>query len=99
MAARAASFALLAALALAGCDRGPGSEPAGERGAGAVPGATGKGTSEPGGRSQPATPGVGLDGGLGQTGSGPSGAGSATTPSPNDLQGNTNRSTGSSTQR
>ncbi|MFC5499045.1 hypothetical protein ACFPOE_15970 [Caenimonas terrae] len=42
-----------------------GTATAGSSGGGAVPGTTGRGTVDPGGRSQPAQPGVGTAGGLG----------------------------------
>ena len=85
-------MALLAALALAGCDRPVHRD----SGAPVTPGATGSGTSDAGGRSQVAQPGTGLSGGLGgsgvgMTGSFPagntstqaSGSGAATDGSPN----------------
>jgi hypothetical protein len=53
----------------------------GSSGGDAVPGVTGSGTSEPGGRSQTAQPGSGLQGGLGRSagmgGSVPSGTGTS----------------------
>lgn len=84
--------ALLAALALAGCDRPVHRD----SGAPISPGATGGGTADSGGGSQPPQAGKGLTGGLGgsgigMTGSFPagntstqsSGAGAATEGSPN----------------
>ena len=105
--AKAWCLALLAAIALAACDKSvtggnanaPGSPGTGNAreatapvapdsppvsaGGNAVPGTTGSGTSEPGGRSQSAQVGVGTTGGLGgssglgMTGSFPASASSA----------------------
>lgn len=71
----------------------------GSSGGDAVPGTTGKGTSEMGGRSQAPQPGVGLSGGLGgSTGLGMTGNFPAGTPTQGTApQGGANRSNGSAT--
>ena len=67
------TLALLAGLALAGCDnRGGAAGQPETRGPGAVMGASGGGTADPAGRSQAPPAGGGLNGGLGLTGSFPS---------------------------
>jgi hypothetical protein len=69
------ALALLAGLALAGCDnRGGAAGQPETRGPGAVMGASGGGTSEPASRSQTPPAGAGLNGGLGMTGSFPAGS-------------------------
>ena len=70
----------------------------GSSGGDAVPGTTGRGTAEEGGRSQAPQPGAGLQGGLGRNaGMADSAASGASAPAGTATQGNTNRTQGSAT--
>lgn len=70
----------------------------GSSGGDAVPGATGRGTAEEGGRSQTPQPGSGLQGGLGRNaGMADSAASGASAPAGTATQGSTNRTPGGAT--
>jgi len=99
------AFVFTAAVLLvqAGCNRGGNPDASGGGNAamsspsGTVPGTSGKGTDVSGSRSQAPPPGSGLNGGLGMTGSFPSGTASQSS-SGGGTEGSTNRTPRGSTQ-